>query len=330
MVGIKDVAEKAGVSITTVSRVLNNRGYIGEETRNKVENAIKALNYSPNQIARSLLSNQSYLLGLIVPEIRNPFFSEMVHWIEHYANLNNYKIIVCNSVNDKDKEANYLKMLKEHRADGIIMCSHTLDTEVYNDLTMPIVSFDRIISSKIPYVASDNYHGGELATQHLIDQGCKRLLHIAGPLNYEMLSNRRYDAFQLTCSRQNIEWDVLEGANVDATFDDNYRFIEENLKHTLTHYDGIFCSNDLMAYAIAMYAYKNNVKVPDDLKIIGYDYNSYTRILQSPKLTTISQPIDSLAHQLVDSLIKQINHKDQKPTVKQSIFDVELIKGETT
>lgn len=329
MVGIKDVAKKAGVSVTTVSRVMNNRGYIGEQTRKKVEDAIKELNYSPNQIARSLLSNQSYIFGLIVPEISHPFFSEMVHWIEYYASLINYKIIICNSVNDKEKESAYLKMLKEHRADGVIMCSHTLETDVYKQLTIPIVSFDRIISAKIPYVASDNYHGGELATQHLIKKGCKKLLHIAGPLNFEMLSNRRYDAFQMICSRHQVEWDVLEGANINLTFEDNYQFIEEKLGKNINNYDGIFCSNDLMAYALYIYASKHNIHVPDDLKIIGYDYNSFTKTLQSPKLTTIKQPIEILAKQLVHSLERQINKEDQT-IADQSIYDVELIPGETT
>lgn len=329
MVSIKDVAKHAGVSVTTVSRVMNNRGYIGDATRKKVEEAIKALNYSPNQIARSLLSNESHLIGLIVPEIRHPFFSEIVHWIEHYASQNNFKIIICNSVNDKEKEAGYLQMLKEHRADGVIMCSHTLDIEVYKSLTMPIVTFDRIISSKIPYVASDNYHGGELATQHLIKKGCRKLLHIAGPLDFEMLSNRRFDAFQMTCSRNSIMWDVIEGANVDFTFEDNYRFIEENLADRIRDFDGVFCSNDIMAYALSVYANTHGIAVPDDLKIIGYDYNSFVRTLQTPKLTTIKQPIEQLSKQLVKSLIKQMKQSDQ-PLTERAIFDVELIKGETT
>jgi len=329
MVGIKDVAKKAGVSVTTVSRVMNNRGYIGDQTRKKVEDAIKELNYSPNQIARSLQSNQSYIFGLIVPEIRHPFFSEMVHWIEYYASLINYKIIICNSVNDKEKESGYLKMLKEHRADGVIMCSHTLETDAYKKLTIPIVSFDRIISTDIPYVASDNYHGGELATHHLIKKGCKRLLHIAGPLNFEMLSNRRYDAFQVVCSRHQVEWDVLEGANINLTFEDNYRFVEEKLGDNLINYDGVFCSNDLIAYALSMYAEKNKINVPDDLKIVGYDYNSFTKTLQSPRLTTIKQPIETLAKQLVYSLQKQMENKGKRDA-DRSIYDVELIEGDTT
>lgn len=330
MVGIKDVAKKAGVSVTTVSRVMNNRGYIGEETRQKVEHAIKELDYSPNQVARNLLKNQSYLLGLIVPELSHPFFSELIHWIEEYASQNNYKIIICNSLKDAKKEADYLAMLKENRVDGIIMCSHSLEIEVYQKIKLPIVSFDRIISAEIPYVASDNYHGGELATQYLIEKGCQRLLHISGPLKYDMLSNRRFDAFQLTCSRHQVEWEVLEGANLEATYEDNWRFIDEQLNDRIIDYDGIFCSNDLMAYALVMYAKYKGINVPEQLKVIGYDYHSFTRMLQEPKLTTIKQPIEQLGKSLARTLIKQIQKKDNVDQVERTLYDVELIKGHTT
>jgi len=329
MVSIKDVAKEAGVSITTVSRVMNNRGYIGEATRKKVEAAISSLNYSPNQIARSLLSNQSYLIGLVVPEIKHPFFSEMVHWIEHYAELYNYKIIICNSVNNSEKETKYLKMLKEHRADGVIMCSHTLDTAVYKDISLPIVSFDRIISDDIPYIASDNYRGGELATDHLITQGCKRLLHISGPLNYEMLSNRRKDAFTVTCNRYGVHYDVIEGADIESSFDDYYSFIENELSEKIHHYDGVFCSNDLLAYALVIYAENNNISIPHNLKIVGYDHHSFSRMINNPKLTTIEQPIKILSEQLVNALLNEINFPNVKNNIS-SLYNVELIKGDTT
>ncbi|SDB83891.1 transcriptional regulator, LacI family [Pelagirhabdus alkalitolerans] len=330
MVGIKEVAEKAGVSVTTVSRVMNNRGYIGDKTRKKVEDAIKELDYSPNQIARTLLKNQSYLIGLIVPELSHPFFSELIHWIEEYASRKNYKIIICNSLQNAQKEADYLTMLRENRADGIIMCSHTLEIEEYKKINIPIVTFDRIISSSIPYVASDNYHGGELAAQHLIEKGCKNLLHISGPLEFDMLSNRRADAFQLTCSRHKVNWEVLEGANIEATYADNWRFIDENLKASLSNYDGIFCSNDLMAYTLVTYARHMDIQIPEELKVMGYDYHSFTRMLQEPKLTTIKQPIEHLGKSLSRTLIKQIESKDPDHNIQPTIYDIDLVIGNTT
>ncbi|ARK30077.1 LacI family DNA-binding transcriptional regulator [Halalkalibacter krulwichiae] len=162
MVSIKDVAKEAGVSVTTVSRVINNRGYIGKETRKKVEKAMAAIDYSPNQIARALQRSQSYLLGVIVPDSEHPFFAELIKNIELFAYQHNYKILICNSLDEAEKEAKYIGMLKENRVDGIIMCSQTLDIEEYKKVKLPIVSFDRIMSNNIPYVGSDNLNGVRL------------------------------------------------------------------------------------------------------------------------------------------------------------------------
>src|SRR5690606_35909833 len=142
-----------------------------DETRQKVEMAIKELDYQPNQIARALLKNQSNLIGMIVPDLSHPLFSELIHWVEAFANEKNYKVLVCNSLQESEKESNYISMLRQNRVDGIIMCSHSLEVEEYLKLSLPLVSFDRIISPSIPYVASDNYKGGELATTHLIEKG---------------------------------------------------------------------------------------------------------------------------------------------------------------
>ncbi|WP_431802453.1 LacI family DNA-binding transcriptional regulator [Halobacillus andaensis] len=329
MVSIKDVAKLSGVSVTTVSRVLNNRGYIGKETRLKVEDAMKQLDYQPNQIARALLKSQSHVIGVIVPDLSHPLFSELIHWIETYASEKNYKLLLCSSLQDKEKELNYISMLRQNRVDGIIMCSHTLEVEAYRNVGMPIVSFDRILSPEIPYVAGDNYRGGELATQHLINKGCKKILHISGPLQYELLANRRNDASQLTCMKQGVSWDYMEGAHVKATFQDNWAFIEEKISAMLTEYDGVFCSNDIMAYALYTYANEHGINVPEQLKIIGYDNHSFTRMLQHPRLTTIKQPIDAIGKNLCSSLIDQIE-QEGKEIPRNTVLDVRLVEGETT
>jgi LacI family transcriptional regulator, sucrose operon repressor len=329
MASIKDVAKHAGVSVTTVSRVLNNRGYIGKETRQKVEEAMKTLDYQPNQIARALLKNQSSVIGVIVPDLSHPFFAELINWIESTASRHHLKLLVCNSLQEAEKEANYITMLKQNRVDGIIMCSHSQEVKAYRNVGMPLVSFDRILSPTIPYVASDNFRGGEMATQHLIDQGCKKLLYISGPLDNDLLANRRGDAFQLKCMKSNVEWKILEGAHIKATFEDNWNYIDKEIGAYLEDYDGIFCSNDIMAYTLYMYATENGIQVPEQVKIIGYDYHSFTRMLKQPLLTTIKQPIESMGKMLCHSLIEQIEGKSVKQ-VNNNVFDVELVKGETT
>ncbi|MBD8069612.1 LacI family DNA-binding transcriptional regulator [Bacillus sp. PS06] len=329
MVNIKDVAIRAGVSVTTVSRVLNNRGYIGKETREKVEKAMAEINYFPNQIARALQKSQSYILGIIVPDSNNPFFSELVKHVEINANANNYKLLVCNSLDQSEKEAKYIRMLKENRVDGIIMCSHTLDVGEYTQINFPIVTFDRIIANQFPYVSSDNFKGGEIATEHLIASGCKKLLHLSGPLKLDLLPNRRSDAFRLTCMKHNIEFEVVEATQDNLTFQYFRDFIRTEIADTLSHFDGVFCSNDILAYALYLHAIENNIKVPEQLKIIGYDYHSFTRMLQTPKLTTISQPISRLGKILSNTIISMIETKD-KDSVNNIVVDVELIKGDTT
>ncbi|WNF38574.1 LacI family DNA-binding transcriptional regulator [Bacillaceae bacterium IKA-2] len=329
MTNIKDVAVRAGVSITTVSRVLNNRGYIGKGTRKKVEDAIEEMNYSPNQIARSLQKSQSYILGMIVPDSNHPFFSELIKHVEIFANEQNYKILICNSLDQAEKEANYISMLRENRVDGIIMCSHTLDVEEYKKVNFPIVTFDRIISNNFPYVGSDNFRGGEIATEHLIQSGCKRLLHISGPLKLDLLPNRRTDAFKLTCMKHEIPFEIIEGSHDNLTFEYFQEFITEDVAEILPGFDGVFCSNDIVAYALYLHATKQAIKVPEQLKIVGYDYHSFTRMLQTPKLTTISQPTKRLGKVLSSTIINMIESKD-KDTINNTIVDVELIKGQTT
>ncbi|SDY23264.1 LacI family transcriptional regulator, sucrose operon repressor [Evansella caseinilytica] len=330
MANIKDVAKRAGVSVTTVSRVINNRGYIGKETRKKVEKAMAEIDYSPNQIARALQRSQSFLIGVVVPDSGHPFFAELIKNIELFAYNNNYKLLICNSLDEAKKEAKYISMLRENRVDGIIMCSQTLDVEEYKKVQLPIVSFDRILSNNIPYVSSDNFNGGTIATEHLIKSGCKRLLHISGPLNLEMLSNRRADAFKLTCMKYDIPHAIIEGEfskQAFTTYPED--FVKNNLGDELLNYDGVFCSNDILAYALYMYAQKMKINVPQQLKIVGYDYTSFTRILQTPKLTTIQQPADQIGKELCSALIKMIENKDSE-VINNTIVDVALIKGDTT
>ena len=250
-------------------------------------------------------------------------------WIEQYASSRNYKLLACNSLHEAEKELNYINMLRQNRVDGIVMCSHTLEIEAYKNVGLPIVSFDRILSPSIPYIANDNYTGGELATKHLIEQGCKKLLHISGPLQYDLLANRRSDAFQITCMKSDIAYEIIEGAHVKATFEDNWDFIHQNIGDKLTEVDGIFCSNDIFAYTLYEYVKSVGIKVPEELKIVGYDYHSFTRMLQTPKITTIKQPIREIGNALASSLIDQIEngiHDNGSNTV----LAVELIKGETT
>jgi len=324
MATIRDVAEKAGVTVTTVSRVLNNRGYISEKTRRKVYEAMKELNYQPNELARSLYRRKSYLIGLLIPSVSHPFFAELTSYIEYYAYQNDYKILLCNSLQDVEKEKGYINMLKRHQVDGIIIGSHTLKTEQYLNVNLPIVAIDRYFSEKIPYVASDNYNGGVLATKLLIQKGCRKIAHISGPLILNTPANNRYKAFMDVVKEHNIENVVVE-TKLNVFDTDEYKKLIIKLFTDHPDIDGVFASSDLIAATIINAAREIGKEVPKDLKIVGYDDISIAKTIVPP-LTTIRQPIEEMAKKTIEIILDQI---DGVEVSIENVLPITLVERES-
>ncbi|AST56533.1 transcriptional regulator, LacI family [Thermoanaerobacterium thermosaccharolyticum] len=324
MATIRDVAEKAGVTVTTVSRVLNNRGYISEKTRKKVYEAMKELNYQPNELARSLYRRKSYLIGLLIPSVSHPFFAELTSYIEYYAYQNNYKILLCNSLQDVEKEKDYINMLKRHQVDGIIIGSHTLETEQYLNVNLPIVAIDRYFSEKIPYVASDNYNGGVLATNLLIQKGCRKIAHISGPLILNTPANNRRKAFMDVVKEHNIENVVVE-TKLNVFDTDEYKKLIIKLFTDHPDIDGVFASSDLIAATIINAAREIGKEVPKDLKIVGYDDISIAKTIVPP-LTTIRQPIEEMAKKTIEIILDQI---DGEEVSIENVLPITLVERES-
>jgi LacI family sucrose operon transcriptional repressor len=318
---ISDVAKVAGVSPTTVSRVLNNRGYIGKETREKVHEAMEKINYYPNDIARSLYIKKTFLIGVIFPTTSNPFYGQLIFHLENYANSLGYKVLLCNSQGREDKEKSYLQMLQRNQVDGVIAGAHNRGIEEYDIPNLPVVGFDRYLSKNTPVVSSDNYDGGRLASQLLIDKGCKNIIHINGPIDLETPANLRREAYEKVM-RDN----QLTPITYETTRDN-----EEVIKRLFDDHpevDGIFASDDLIAANVMREARKRNISIPNDLKLIGYDGTQTTRILL-PELSTIEQPIKDIAEKCVDILIKQIDG-EREDIQQHTILPVRLIDAETT
>lgn len=323
MATIKDVAKVSGVTVTTVSRVLNNRGYISDATRKKVHDAMEELDYKPNELARSLFRKKSNLIGLIIPDVSHPFFGELSKHIEYYAYEKGYKILLCNSYQDSAKEKDYIQMLKRNQVDGIIMGSHALETSEYTNINLPLVAIDRNLSDKIPFITSDNYHGGILATNLLISKGCKKLAHISGPLELNTPANNRYRAFIDATKEKNIDGIVIQG-KLD-TFE-GYKKIIFKLFKDYPDIDGIFASSDIIAASIISVAHSLGKKITTDLKIVGYDDVS-TASLVFPTLTTIKQPIEDIGRLAIEILINQI---EKKPVNMENILPIKLVERMTT
>ena len=171
MATLKDVAREAGLTVGTVSRILNNRGYISSNAREKVEEAMKKLNYRPNEVARSLHGKSTNTIGLIVPHIKHPYFAETISNLENQAYKKGYKILLCNSQSIREKEKEYIDICTGNRAAGLILCSGTVDTKMFEQVEIPVITMERFLDNGTACVECDNKQGGELAAQKLIACG---------------------------------------------------------------------------------------------------------------------------------------------------------------
>jgi len=239
---LNDVAELAGVSVTTVSRVINDHGYLSQKTKDKVFKAMKELHYQPNNMARSLQGKNTKLIGVIFSDINNPFFAELVSRIEKILFSKNYKVILCNSADDPQKERDYLQMLMANQVDGIIAGAHNLGIEEYQQYGLPIISFDRYLSDNIPIVSSDNYQGGFLATEALHQAGAKDIAIFIGKSHSASPTNGRREGYEAYLAQHNLTAHIHE-----LPFELSPALKTMQIKSILSqnHYDGVFCSDDL-------------------------------------------------------------------------------------
>lgn len=322
-VGIREVAKKANVSTATVSRVLNNRGYIRPETRDKVQLAMRKLEYYPNDLARALYKKRTYTVGLIFPSSVHPFQAELIQDIEYLLSKQGYKVLLCNSLNNPEKEIEYLTMLKKNQVDGIIVGTHNKDIDGYNNTNLPIIAIDRNLGVNTATVSCDNYAGGTIAVQLLIDHGCKKILNIRGDSSLELPANERTVAYQDLMKKYGFKPNIIEVPFVLSI--EKKREIIENYLHDNPEIDGIFAGDDLLASLAIFYLVTHHKKVPEDVKVIGFDGAKQT-LLYNPWLTTIRQPIKYIAETATEKLINEINGK---PETDQLKLPVTLIAGYT-
>ncbi|MBI9010501.1 MAG: LacI family DNA-binding transcriptional regulator [Tenericutes bacterium] len=326
MANIKDVARQAGCGIATVSRVINKSGYVKEETRVKIEKVINELKYQPNEIARSMTRQKNHIIAFILPNSKHLFFGELLYHVEEELFDYGYKLMLCNSSEQLEKEIIYLDMLKNNRVDGVILLTNN-DVEKYLNKTLPIVSFDRWFQD-VPLVASDNYQGGILAAKELLDKGCKKLMFIGDDAQGDFtdvitdVSKRRL-GFIDHLKSQGIN-DVI---NLEYPLQ-NYFVSENQFEHLLTPYpdvDGIFCISDSVAYTIIKVLKSKGKRVPEDVKVIGYDGGRSFNNL-GKNITSISQEPEIIAK----AIRKLLLNFDVNNSNKKIIVPVVLKKGDTT
>lgn len=325
MAGIKDVAKRANVGVGTVSRMLNNSGYVAEETRKKIEIAMKELNYTPNELARNLYHKRTGIIAVLVPNVSNPFFAEFVDYAETELYNAGYKMMLCNTAKEHNAELEYLDMLNRHIVDGVITGVHSLDVEEYQKIRKPIVALDRFLGDHIPVVAVDHKEGGRLAAEALIRNGCKKILHFRGSVAVDSPYHERHFEFEKIMRKNRIEtypYD-LEWNRLDLEY---YREVVRDIFNRNIDFDGVFAV-DALAIECMNETIRRHRKVPRDVKFVAYDGTFITDIVE-PKMTAVVQPIEGLAKESVRLLCNLIGGKEYKN--KQIILRANLKKGNTT
>lgn len=316
---LTDVAALAGVSPTTVSRVLNQKGYLSKKTIEKVYAAMRELSYRPNNFARGLQGKSAKLVGLIFPESKHIFYAELIDHLEKELFNRGYKTILCNSEHHSEKELEYLEMLKANYVDGIISGSHTLQSEDYDKVKAPIISFDRLLSPNIPIVSSDNFAGGVLAAKTLLRAKCQKPLMIAGSEEKSSPTYLRQEGFASVFPQAKI-------VNLPSNFSPTRKKMEIKKALLEEKPDGIFFSDDLTAIVGLNLAQEMEISVPEQLKVVGYD-GTYFVENYYPQLCTIKQPLGDLAVLLVDLLIQKMEGKELPE--KHYLLPVRLLTGHT-
>lgn len=325
MANIKDVAREAGVGIATVSRVINNSGYVKTATREKIERVINELNYVPNEIARSMTKQKNNIVAFILPNSMYLFFGELLYFVEEELYKHGYKVMICNSSEELEKEIVYLDMLKNNRVDAVIILTNN-NVEPYLNKSLPIISFDRRFVD-IPFVASDNYEGGVIAAKRLIEKGCKKFMFIGDDAqgdNTEVITEvtKRRVGFTEYLESTGIS-DVV---NIEYPLG-NYLVETESIRKQIIGFpeiDGIFAISDAVAYVTIKVLESMGKRVPEDVKVIGFDGGrdflnfgkKITSIGQSPKL-------------IAQAISKSIQSFYDKTVTENRIVPVYLYEGDT-
>ena len=332
MLGIREVAKRAGVSLGTVSNVLNRPEIVALETRQRVQQAIDEIGFVRNGSARQLRAGTSQHIGLIVLDVANPFFTEVARGVEDLANEAGYIVILCNSDDSVEKENHYLHVLEEQRTQGVLI------TPVQNDASylqrfrqrgIAVVLLDRPSRIKdLCSVAVDDVRGGELAATHLIEQGHERIAFVHGPLSIRQCADRKRGMLRaMKTAGFDPERSVVDISTAAQSAREGELVVEQLLNASIKP-TAVFCANDLLALGLMRGLIKCGVSIPRDMAMVGYDDVEFASLLSTP-LTSIRQPKYELgraaAELLLDEACNPTTHKH-----KHIVYQPELIVRESS
>jgi DNA-binding LacI/PurR family transcriptional regulator len=322
---IYDVAEKAGVSIATVSKVINNTGRISDKTRKKVNLIMSELNYHPSFVASALTGKRTQTIGLLIPNIANPFYSEFARNLEDRAHELGYSIVICSTDYNEEKEKKYVSLLMRKQVDGFIITSGFTNVGLIQeviDQKIPVA----LIAYSIPTlslnsIGIDDYKAGYQATAHLAELGHKRIAVIAETVQS---SNDRVRGYKDALKEYQLEFDINLYIETKATVEDG-EIATDKLLNVEEPPTAIFAFNDILAIGTMQCAKKRGLSIPENLSVIGCD-NTILALI--PSLTTMGQPLREMGHEAADVLIEEIEGK--KTRKQQILLSPELVIRDST
>lgn len=327
-VTINDVARLAGVSSQTVSRVVNNHPYVSEDTRQRVQNAIRELDYYPNRVARSLVTQRTHMLGIISFGIDYYGPAQMVNNIERAAKIKGYGLSFSTVTSLTLDELNRaIEVLGARSVDGLLFITPVVGVN-YSDLVkicrgVPFVQIDTQRTSRVPSVVIDQYYGAQLATQHLIDRGHRDICEISGPLSW-FGAQARHQSWQDTLTAAGLVPGLfLEG---DWTAKSGYEITHRLLAES-SGFTALVAANDQMALGAIRALREHNLRVPDDVSIVGFDDVPEAPYFDPP-LTTVRQDFAALGEQSVEYLVASIGNPDTP--LQQCVLYPQLVEREST
>ena len=295
---MKDVAAEAGVALGTVSKVFNHIP-VGDEYRRRVELAAEKLGYQVNSYARGFKTNKTYAVALIWPSLRHPFFADLADALIAALMKRGYRAIVAITNYDSTAEQQCIDLVRQNKVDGIIALTYNPALEV--DSQIPLVSIDRHFNAAVPCVASDNFGGGQLAAQKLLELGCKKLLFLRRGSGVAGEADKRRMGFEAVCHDRGVAFDSLFLQD-EAGYAPFEAFLAAHTTGGVFDYDGVFCNTDSLAYEMGKRLRALGIRIPQDVQLIGYDG---LRRLNTDEMycSTIVQPVQKMAQTAVDLLL---------------------------
>lgn len=327
-VTIKDIARELNISPSTVSRALRDHPDISPETKKKVMELAKKMDYRPNVIARSLQTKQTNLIGVVVPEIKHNFFSAAISGIEEVAYREGYAIIVAKSNEDSEREAININALVENRVDGLLISisETTVDKEPFlmlKRMGVPFVFFDRVIEDiDVPKVVVDDYNGAFKAVEYLIKAGYRKIAHLAGP-EFLSISRLRLQGYIDALKKHGIdpnEYCIVHG----GLHEEDGAIGFHRLINSFPEVEAIFAINDPVAIGAYMEIKKLGYKIPDDIAIVGFSNNPISSMIE-PALTTIEQPAYDVGKTAANVLIDLIRNREKEVKPRTIVLRTKLI-----